>query len=91
MDDSKIVPLRGAVVPNAPVAGVVEDLRALLAQAERGELRAFAFAVVRADGSVGTGWAKPEMGERVALSVESHGLGAGVLTLAYRYAAAGDA
>lgn len=86
-----IIGLRGVTPPHEPVPSVVQALERFLAEAQRGEIRAVAFAMVKADASVVTGWEKPYVpGNAPAVTMENHGLASAILTLAYRYAKAGD-
>lgn len=61
MSDTNIIPLfdgSEAVVPNQPVACVVDLLRDYLAQAEAGDVTGVLIAVVRPNRNVGTQWAE---------------------------------
>lgn len=87
-EEGKVVALRGATIIHEPVPNVVEALEGLLARAKDGSLRAIAYAVVRVDGTVGTGWEKPDNGAHIANTIETHGLGNAILTLASRYGSA---
>jgi hypothetical protein len=82
---SRVVALRGALLPGVPVPEVVASLEGLLDRARRGEVRALAYAVANIDGTVGTGWEKPEDRPDGPARGECHALGAGILTLASRY------
>jgi hypothetical protein len=85
---AKVFALRGATPPGEPVGCVVELLEGLLAQARSGELRALAYAAVRRDGTVASGWQKPDApGDGPAHMPESHGLHSAVATLAWRFTA----
>lgn len=83
----KVVALRGTI-QGEPVPDVVEMLEDLLRRAKDGHVRAIAYAVVNVDGTVGTAWAKPDEGGSAGRSIENHGLGSGILTLASRYGGA---
>lgn len=51
----KVLP--GAPIPGTePVPSVIEHLRERLAEAERGEIRAIATAVIKPNGAVSSGW-----------------------------------
>jgi hypothetical protein len=86
----KIVSLRGAALQGEPVPEVIETTDDLWRRAHAGDIRAIAYAVVNRDGTVGTGWAKPEAPGAVAIGLEGHGLGSGILTLVNRYGRACD-
>ena len=67
------------ILPDEPVAALVETLEHLLAEARKGDIRAFAFATVRRD-SKGTGWDGAEG--------TSDAVGAAVAMLFHRYTSA---
>jgi hypothetical protein len=50
--------LFGGTPINQPSEGAIEECKALLRRAERGEIRAVAFVTVSGEGNVGTGWFK---------------------------------
>lgn len=86
---TNIIGLRGLPIAGAPVQNVVDILTNLLERAKTGDIRAVAYAIVRRDGTVGAGWEKPDDGlGGVAVSMECHGLGNAVLSLATRYGTA---
>jgi hypothetical protein len=55
---SNVKSLFGGTPINQPSEGAIEECKALLARAERGEIRAIGYVTVSASGSVGTGWFK---------------------------------
>lgn len=75
-----VVAFNGGPIPGEPVADVVERLETLLERAKAGEVVAIAFALLRPDGLVTTGWEVPD-GERLRMAP-------GVMILAHRYGAA---
>lgn len=86
--DDKVVSLFGTA-PGHPVPDVVRTLEELLERAKVGDVRAFAYANVRLDGTVGTGWALPDNSPGTAtVAFENHALGSAILTLSVRYAGA---
>jgi len=62
-----------------PVAGVIEEIELLLADAKSGHLRAFAAATVRVGDYTGSVWVRPPNGEH------GHTLAAAIGTLSHRY------
>jgi hypothetical protein len=87
---ARVVALRGAVVAGQPVPSVVAVLESLLERARTGQVRAVAYAVASVDGTVATGWEKPDEGGAVGRAFENHALASGIMTLAVRYGSACD-
>lgn len=58
---SHVISLRGdqPVIPDQPVAEVLDLLRRTLAEAERGEIVGIALGVVRPTGRIATEWVEP--------------------------------
>lgn len=67
-------------LPGEPFGDLVTDLERLLADAKSGELRALAYAAIRKNEEIGTGWTG-DHGTR-------NPLGLGILLLHHRYAEA---
>lgn len=53
---SNVVRLGNETLPGEPDEGIIATLEALLVDARSGDLRAFAYATVRQNNAVGTGW-----------------------------------
>lgn len=75
-----IVELKPGYLPDKPYEGVVATLERLLADAKSGNLRAIAYAVVRAQGVQATGW-DGAAGTR-------HPMSGAIMILHHRYAEA---
>ena len=75
---SNVVRFKGETLPGEPVEEVIETLESLLEAARSGDIRAFAFAIVR-ENILATGWDGAE-GTRYAV-------GSAVAMLSHRYIA----
>jgi hypothetical protein len=72
---SNVTPITpGVEIKSQPVEGnVVAQLEALLVAAKAGDIRAIAFALVRATGGTSRGWARPATGEHTNAMVAGVG------------------
>ena len=83
---AEIKAIHGGHVPGQPCEAIVETLERMLAEAKRGDITAIAYATVRGNGVIGTGW-DGEDGARYPVA-------SAVMMLHHRYAEAmlsGDA
>lgn len=77
---AEIIPVYGGRKPEEPSAAIIETLEGLLSRARSGSLVGLGYCTVSANGEHGTGW-DGEAGTR-------HPLGAAIMMLNHRYAAA---
>ena len=77
---AEIKTIHGGRIPGEPSAIVIETLERLLADARRGEVIGFAYAIVRPNGEQATGW-DGEGGSR-------HTVASAIMMLNHRYATA---